>query len=142
MAVVRVPTPCCRAAGETVFDTNPEGDPMAYSSILGGDMAPQEPDGREAELLGPSDISDTGSDTIGTVEAAADSVDSGRTGDRGAVAGAEAEIGGDIKPDRIVNLADDEGFPEADPDGMEMTDLDNDDAQAMADEDSARNGDR
>jgi hypothetical protein len=36
-----------------------------------------------------------------------------------------------------VNLADDEGFPEADPDGMEMTDLDNDDVQAMADRDAS-----
>jgi hypothetical protein len=37
-----------------------------------------------------------------------------------------------------VNLADGEGFPEADPDGMEMTDLDNDDAQSLADADSSR----
>ena len=40
-----------------------------------------------------------------------------------------------------LHLADDEGFPEADPDGMEMTDLDNDDAQALADRD-ASNRDR
>ena len=39
--------------------------------------------------------------------------------------GADAEEGADILPDRIVNLADGEGFPEADPDGMEFTDLDN-----------------
>ena len=110
---------------------------MAYSSILGGDRAPQEPEGRDAELLGPSDNSDSGSDTIGTLEADDESVDSQRTGDRGAVAGAETEIGADIKPDRVVNLADGEGFPEADPDGMEMTDLDNDDAQAMADGDTS-----
>ena len=111
---------------------------MAYSSILGGEPAPEEPKGREAELLGPSDNSDSGSDTIGTGEARDDSIDTGKTGDRGAVAGPDAEIGGDIKPDRIVNLADGEGFPEADPDGMEMTDLDNDEAQSMADEDTSR----
>ncbi|MBC5784015.1 hypothetical protein H8N03_13775 [Ramlibacter sp. USB13] len=110
---------------------------MAYSSILGGEVAPQQPSGREADLLGPSDNTDSGSDTIGTFEASDDTTDSGKTGDRGAVAGAEAEIGGDIRPDRVVNLADDEGFPEADPDGMEMTDLDNDDVQAMADEDAS-----
>ena len=39
---------------------------MAYSSILGADPAPLEPDGREAERLGPSDNSDSGSDTIGS----------------------------------------------------------------------------
>ena len=48
---------------------------MAYSSILGADMAPEEPKGREAELLGPSDNSDSGSDTIGTAEADQDTTD-------------------------------------------------------------------
>lgn len=108
---------------------------MAYSSILGADVAPSQPSGREAELLGPSDNSDTGSDTIGTGEAHEDS-DAAGTGERGAVVGRDAREGGDILPDRVVNLADGEGFPEADPDGMEMTDLDNDEAQALADRDS------
>ena len=108
---------------------------MAYSSILGGDTAPANPSGRDADLLGPSDNSDSGSDTIGTGEAHEDS-DSAGTGSRGAVAGPDAEIGGDIMPDRVVNLADGEGFPEADPDGMEMTDLENKDVQSMADADS------
>lgn len=110
---------------------------MAYSSILGADQAPEEPKGREAELLGPSDNSDSGSDTIGTAEADADTTDAAGTGDRGAVAGPDAEEGADILPDRVVNLADGEGFPEADPDGMEMTDIDSDDAQAMADRDTS-----
>jgi hypothetical protein len=105
---------------------------MAYSSILGADSAPTQPSGREAELLGPSDLSDSGSDTVGAIDAHADS-DSSGTGERGAVAGADAVEGGDILPDRIVDLAGGEvhlaqgnGFPEADPDGMEMTDLDPD----------------
>jgi hypothetical protein len=110
---------------------------MAFSSILGSDTAPQEPSGRSAELLGPSDNSDTGSDTIGTIEQHEESTDAFGTGERGAVAGPDAVPGGDILPDRVVNLADDEGFPEADPDGMEMTDLDNDDVQAMADRDAS-----
>lgn len=109
---------------------------MAYSSILGADSAPTQPTGREAELLGPSDNSDSGSDTIGTGEAHEDS-DAAGTGSRGAVAGPDAREGADILPDRVVNLADDEGFPEADPDGMEMTDLDSGEAQAMADRDEA-----
>jgi hypothetical protein len=111
---------------------------MAYSSILGADSAPTQPSGRESELLGPSDNSDSGSDTIGTGEAREDSTDSAKTGDRGAVAGADAREGADIMPDRVVNLADDEGFPEADPDGMEMTDLDDRDAQRLAELDETR----
>ena len=110
---------------------------MAYSSILGADSAPSHPSGREAELLGPSDNSDSGSDTIGTTEADDDTTDSGGTGDRGAVAGRDAREGADILPDRVVNLADGEGFPEADPDGMEMTDLDGDDVQAQAEGDAS-----
>jgi hypothetical protein len=111
---------------------------MAYSSILGADSAPAQPSGREAELLGPSDNSDSGSDTIGTGEAREDSIDSAKTGDRGAVAGPDAREGADILPDKVVNLADDEGFPEADPDGMEMTDMDNRDAQRLAELDESR----
>jgi hypothetical protein len=109
---------------------------MAYSSILGADTAASNPSGRDADLLGPSDNSDSGSDTIGTAEAHEDS-DSVGTGSRGAVAGPDAREGADILPDRVVNLARGEGFPEADPDGMEMTDLDNDDPQALADRDAS-----
>jgi len=46
---------------------------MAYSSIMGADPAPTNPSGRGADLLGPSDNSDSGSDTIGTSEAHEDS---------------------------------------------------------------------
>ena len=98
---------------------------MAYSSILGADVAPSQPSGRDAEALGPSDRSDTGSDSIGTIEPHADS-DAGGTGERGAVAGADAREGGDILPDRIVNLAEGEGATEADADLQEFTDLDAD----------------
>jgi hypothetical protein len=112
---------------------------MAYSSILGADVAPTHAHGREAELLGPSDNSDSGSDTVGTDEADQDTTDASGTGDRGAVAGPDAREGADILPDRVVNLSEGEGFPEADPDGSEMTDLDadSDDVQALADRDAA-----
>jgi len=99
---------------------------MAYSSILAAGRAPALPSGRDADALGPSDNTDSGSDAIGTIESHDDS-DSSGTGARGAVDGRDVESGSDILPDRIVNLADGEGFPEADPDGMEMTDLDADD---------------
>ena len=35
---------------------------MAQSSILGADIAPMQPSGRSADMLGPSDSSDSGSD--------------------------------------------------------------------------------
>lgn len=95
---------------------------MAYSSILGAEVAPVNPEGRDSERLGPSDNSDSGSDTLGTAEAHADSDASG-TGERGSVTPGEGREGGDILPDRVVNMRDDEGLPEADPDSMEMTDL-------------------
>ncbi|HSC63493.1 MAG TPA: hypothetical protein VLD35_07665, partial [Caldimonas sp.] len=38
---------------------------MSHSSILGGDRAAQQAPGRDAETLGPSDSSDSGSDIQG-----------------------------------------------------------------------------
>ena len=113
---------------------------MAYSSILGGERAPLQPSGRSNDLLGPSDSTDTGSDAVGTSEDRADSDGTG-TGERGAVFGADAQIGADIGTDRVVRMGEDgqelgedvddgpgsgNGFPEADPDGQEFTDLDTD----------------
>lgn len=106
---------------------------MAYSSILGADVAPTQPKGRDAERLGPSDRSDTGSDTLGTAEPHADSDHEG-TGERGVVAGRDPREGQDILPDQVVRLVDDEAFPEADPDGMEMTDLDESEKEADEEE--------
>ena len=96
---------------------------MAYSSILGAEKAPALPSGRDAEALGPSDNSDSGSDAIGTFEANADS-DAVGTGERGSVTpGVQDREGGDILPDQIVTLnADDDGLQAADAD--ELTDLD------------------
>jgi len=109
---------------------------MAYSSILGADPAPVQPAGRGSDALGPSDSSDSGSDAFGTREVHADS-DSPGTGERAGVSGADIEEGADIAPDRVVHMGpgDEEedtgpgsgkGFPEADPDGREFTDLDSD----------------
>jgi len=125
---------------------------MAYSSILGADEAPVQPSGRDAELLGPSDSSDSGSDALGTAELHADS-DAAGTGERGSVTPGEGREGGDILPDRVVNAADagvadpasldeaeqalasGEGFPAADPDAREFTDLDA--GEPDSDEDAA-----
>ena len=38
---------------------------MGHSSLVGTDKAPQRPKGTDEEALGPSDISDSGSDTLG-----------------------------------------------------------------------------
>lgn len=111
---------------------------MAYSSILGAEVAPIQPSGRDAELLGPSDSSDSGSDAVGTDELHADS-DSRGTGERGAVAGSDAREGGDILPDRVVNLRGGEVESLTDVDAMAITDLD-DDADAEGEQDDDERG--
>jgi len=98
---------------------------MAYSSILGGDKAATQPSGRDANLLGPSDNSDSGSDTIGTHEAHADS-DAVGTGERGSVTPGESREGADILPDRVVHAGDGDDLPADDVDAQEFTDLDAD----------------
>ncbi len=111
---------------------------MAYSSINGAESAPAQPSGREAGLLGPSDNSDSGSDTIGTHEAHADS-DSVGTGERGSIENDDRE-GADILPDRIVRMG-----AGTDPvldiaDEREFTDLDEGDASAEFDPDAEPDG--
>ena len=99
---------------------------MAYSSILGGEPAAPQPSGRDAELLGPSDNSDSGSDTIGTHEAHADS-DAVGTGERGSVTPGEGREGADILPDRVVRAGDGDSeadLEDVDVDEQEFTDLD------------------
>jgi hypothetical protein len=123
---------------------------MAYSSILGADEAPSQPSGRDAQALGPSDNSDSGSDALGTPELHADS-DAAGTGERGSVTPREGREGGDILPDRVVRSADagatgavrddeqalasGEGFPATDPDAREFTDLDANEPDAGDDKD-------
>lgn len=106
---------------------------MAHSSILGADTVPAQPSGRDAAALGPSDNSDTGADAIGTHEAHADS-DAAGTGERGAVTpGVEGREGGDILPDRVVSMDEDEPL---DATADEYTDLGAEDAEADADSDA------
>jgi hypothetical protein len=108
---------------------------MAYSSILGGEKAPEQPSGRDAYLLGPSDNSDSGSDTVGTWEAHADS-DAVGTGERGSVTPGEAPEGADILPDRVVRAADSGGFAADEVDAAELTDIDADEPLDDLDEDA------
>ena len=105
---------------------------MSYSSITGAETAPGYPGGKSSSVLGPSDNSDTGSDTIGTHEAMADS-DSAGTGERGSVdLEEEAREGNDIMPDRIVDLAGAEVT--TDDDAPDLEDLDAPDDGVTAEE--------
>lgn len=111
---------------------------MAYSSILGADPAPSRPSGRDADLLGPSDNSDSGSDAIGTHESHADS-DAVGTGERASVTPGALIEGGDIMPDRVIRAGIDTGdtLAETGADGGEFTDLDASEPSAGLDEDAA-----
>jgi hypothetical protein len=96
---------------------------MSHSSILGGDRAPQQAAGRDADTLGPSDTSDSGSDiqgatrlktepeegeeTGGATPIVEDSdTDSGGTGERAEAVPEGTRDGADIAPDRIASSKD------------------------------------
>jgi hypothetical protein len=95
---------------------------MSRSSILGGDRAPQQARGRDAETLGPSDSSDSGSDIQGASRLKTDAEegemggatpvsndsdsDSMGTGERAEAVPEGARDGADISPDRIARSKD------------------------------------
>ncbi len=95
---------------------------MSHSSILGGDRAPQQAAGRDAETLGPSDTSDSGSDIQGATRLKTDAeegrlggatpvvldsdTDSMGTGERAEAVPEGARDGADIAPDRIAHSKD------------------------------------
>ena len=76
---------------------------MAHSSILGGERAAVQPSGRGADLLGPSDSSDSGSDAMG--ELGPDQIDSDTdrngTGERASADMRDSGLGLDILPDHV-----------------------------------------
>jgi hypothetical protein len=95
---------------------------MSQSSILGGDRAPQQARGRDAETLGPSDTSDSGSDIQGATRLKTDAEegelggatpvdtdsdsDAMGTGERAEAVPEGARDGADIAPDRIARSKD------------------------------------
>lgn len=118
---------------------------MAHSSILGADRAPLQPAGRDADALGPSDTSDSGSDIRGEIDPDlldSDS-DSEGTGERGsAVDGEHLSEGADIAPDRIVPLLSDTVDLDAEDARLGDAAVEDEDEEADADEDgSDGNGD-
>ena len=95
---------------------------MSHSSILGGDRAPQQAPGRDADTLGPSDSSDSGSDVQGATRLKTETeegqlggatpviedsdTDSTGTGERAEAIPEGARDGADIAPDRIARSKD------------------------------------
>ena len=97
---------------------------MATSSILGGEATARRASGRDVDLLGPSDSSDSGADVqgertmptdgdapdeLGATPAHQDSAsDALGTGERGAATGADVREGADILPDRVIDAPDED----------------------------------
>ena len=105
---------------------------MAHSSILGGDRAAVQPSGRGADLLGPSDSSDSGSDAMG--ELGPDQIDSDTdrngTGERASADMRDSGSGLDILPDHVDRASR----------GGSVGELDIDELAADADEDGEDDG--
>ena len=80
---------------------------MATSSILGGERAAVQPSGRSVDLLGPSDSSDSGSDSIGELgdEQLDSDTDRHGTGARASADLLDVAGGQDILPDHIARAS-------------------------------------
>ena len=118
---------------------------MSQSSILGGERAPKQAKGRGADVLGPSDTSDSGSDIRGATRLKTDTeegemggatpvdVDSNSdamgTGERASAVPDGARDGADISPDRIARSKDAL-------DSAESITGDDDSIESLADEES------
>jgi hypothetical protein len=78
---------------------------MANSSLIGIPRAAKPPPGHSGEALGPSDSSDSGSDTAGTPHGSdAAGTDSAGTGERRSAGDDETQREArDIAPDRVVS---------------------------------------
>lgn len=108
---------------------------MSSSSFLGGERAALHSSGKTAGLLGPSDSSDSGSDSLGELGAEQLDSDSDRagTGERASVDEREGGGGGDILPDHVVRLDEDGNFTEDDTELLDDADGETDLADPDAD---------
>ncbi len=102
---------------------------MGKSSLLGGERAAQQPAGRDTDLLGPGDSSDSGSDVQGVMDPGVDS-DAVGTGERADVEGGRTHDASDIAPDHQIRG---EGTPGLD----EVEDLAADDDDEDEEDDEA-----
>lgn len=96
---------------------------MATSSILGAERAPTLPGGADVASLGPSDSTDSGSDSVGAFghDELASDTDAAGTGERAAIEPMLDADSRDILPDHIERALDGEadGEFDSDPDGTE-----------------------
>ena len=78
---------------------------MATSSILGGDWVPRRPGGTDVASLGPSDSTDSGSDTRGGFDddELASDTDAEGTGERNSVDPRNGPMDADILPEGIAS---------------------------------------
>lgn len=85
---------------------------MANSSILGGESAARNLDGKTAGLLGPSDSSDSGSDAMGELGPEEMGSDSDRygTGERASVDMSMDGRSPDLLPDHVGRMDDSGGI--------------------------------
>lgn len=76
---------------------------MATSSILGGTPAPEDISGKDMRSLGPSDLSDSGSDALGAygAEELASDTDSAGTGEGVSIGPGSGQPDADILPDHV-----------------------------------------
>ena len=133
---------------------------MARSSIFGTEQAPRHAPGHDADALGPSDSSDSGSDIQGELHLETDDYetlsaaisgagntdlqsdsDTGGTGERGSAIPDHIREGGDIAPDRVI-LSGEEALdtdPDLvsidDPQGVDLENLAADDEEYSEEED-------
>lgn len=76
---------------------------MATSSIVGGTPAPEHISGKDMRSLGPSDLSDSGSDALGAYDAEelASDTDSAGTGEGVSIGPGGGQPDADILPDHV-----------------------------------------
>lgn len=115
---------------------------MATRSIVGGTPAPEDISGKDMRSLGPSDLSDSGSDALGAydAEALASDTDSAGTGEGVSIGPGGAQPDADILPDHL-EPAPGSDMPDSDLDhGADVQDLidDSEGIEGIGDTDDAQ----
>ena len=77
---------------------------MSHSSILGGDRAPQQAPGRDADTLGPSDSSDSGSDVQGATRLKTEPEEGEETGGATPVVEDSDSDAGSVKRTKVAQV--------------------------------------
>lgn len=110
---------------------------MATSSILGGTELPDEVVGKDTRALGPSDNSDSGSDSLGAYgDEIASDTDSSGTGERASIGPGTGLMGADVMPDHIEQVPGDSDAIDAAGDRQQLQDIAAEDADDADDADA------